>query len=136
MKDVRNEGIGMEFIQKEKITVLTSDFQDSHQLIWNENSDSERITITKVYVHPGKVNGRHKHEHSEQIWIALHGTATLLLENENTMEFREGDVVRFADGDVHGVANSMDEDFVYISVTSPPINFRYAYDSQKKEKED
>lgn len=125
----------MEFIHKKDITVLTSDFQDSHQLIWNENSSSERITITKVYVHPGKVNGRHRHENSEQIWIAVHGVATLLLDHDDTAEFREGDIVRFAEGDVHGVVNNMDEDFVYISVTSPPINFRYAY-NEKKEKED
>lgn len=126
----------MEFIHKEDITILTSDFQDSHQLIWGENSSSERITITKVHVHPGKVNSRHRHEHSEQIWIAIHGTATLLLDHDNTMEFREGDVVRFADGDIHGVMNNMEEEFIYISVTSPPINFRYAYHSEKEKKED
>ena len=126
----------MEMIRREDITVLTSDFQDSHQLLWSENSSSERITITKVYVHPGKVNGRHQHDHSEQIWIAIHGTATLLLDHDKTLEFREGDVVRFADGDVHGVRNDMEEEFVYISVTSPPINFRYAYHSEKGKKGD
>lgn len=117
----------MDFISKRDITILKSDFQDSHQLIWNENSSSERITITKVYVKPGKTNGRHKHEHSEQIWIAIKGTGTLLLDNDETKEFIEGDVVRFADGDIHGITNNSSEEFVYISVTSPPINFRYAY---------
>ncbi|MGI5893517.1 MAG: cupin domain-containing protein [Candidatus Merdivicinus sp.] len=127
----------MEMIRKEDITVLTSDFQDSHQLLWSENSLSERVTITKVHVHPGKINRRHKHDQSEQIWIAIHGTATLLLlDHDQTMEFREGDVVRFADGDVHGVMNNMEEEFIYISVTSPPINFRYAYHSQQEKKED
>lgn len=121
----------MDFISKDSIEVLSSDFQDSHQLLWNENSSSERITITKVYVHPGKTNSRHIHETSEQIWIAIHGIATLLLANDETKEFSEGDVVRFADGDVHGVTNLMDEDFVYLSVTSPPINFRYAYKPTK-----
>ena len=121
----------MEFIRKEDIAILTSDFQDSHQLIWSENSSSERITITKVYVHPGKVNCRHQHECSEQIWIAVHGIATLLLDHDNTMDFREGDVVRFADGDIHGVMNNMNEEFIYISVTSPPVNFRYAYNNEK-----
>jgi quercetin dioxygenase-like cupin family protein len=42
-----------------------------------------------------------------------------------------GDVVRFADGDIHGITNSSTEEFVYISVTSPPINFRYAYKGEK-----
>lgn len=122
----------MDFIQKKDIVVLKSDFQESHQLLWNENSGSERITITKVNVYPGKTNARHKHDHSEQIWIALKGTGTLLLANDETREFNEGDVVRFADGDIHGITNYSAEEFVYISVTSPPINFRYAYKDEKK----
>lgn len=121
----------MDFINKKDITILKSDFQDSHQLLWNENSSSERITITKVYVKPGKTNGRHRHEHSEQIWIAIKGIGTLLLDNDETKEFCEGDVVRFADGDIHGITNYSNEEFVYISVTSPPINFRYAYKGEK-----
>lgn len=56
----------MEFIDKDSIAVLKSDFQESHQLLWGENSTSERITITKVFVYPGKTNFRHSHEHSEQ----------------------------------------------------------------------
>lgn len=124
----------MDFIKKESIVVLKSDFQDSHQLLWNENSSSERVTITKVFVHPGKTNSRHTHDTSEQIWVALSGTGLLLLENEKTKVFSQGDVVRFADGEIHGVTNQTGDEFVYLSVTSPPINFRYAYDSEKSQK--
>lgn len=119
----------MDFIHKKDIIALKSDFQDSYQLLWNENSGSERITITKVHVFPGKTNGRHQHEHSEQVWIAIKGKGTLLLADDATQEFNEGDVVRFADNDIHGITNSSNEEFIYISVTSPPINFRYAYKS-------
>lgn len=121
----------MDFIPRDTIAVLHSDFQDSYQLLWNENSGSERVTITKVFVHPGKTNARHTHEHSEQIWIALAGEANLLLADDKTRHFREGDVVRFADGDAHGVTNDSETEFVYLSVTSPPINFRYAYQPEK-----
>lgn len=116
----------MEFIEKDSIKVLKADFQDSHQLLWDENSTSRRMTITKVFVHPGKTNGRHTHGESEQVWVALHGTATLLLAQGETKTFTEGDVVRFAEGDIHGVENPMEEAFVYLSVTAPPVNFRYA----------
>lgn len=58
-------------------------------------------------------------------------TGTLLLDNEETKEFAEGDVVRFAEGDINGITNLSNEEFVYISVTSPPINFRYAYKVEK-----
>jgi quercetin dioxygenase-like cupin family protein len=36
-------------------------------------------------------------------------------------------VVRFEDGDLHGFRNAGDAPFVYLSVTSPPVNFRAAY---------
>jgi quercetin dioxygenase-like cupin family protein len=122
----------MDFIKKEDIVTLDSDFQVSHQLLWNENSNSKRITITKVHVYPEKTNQRHKHESSEQIWIALQGRGTLLLNDDKTLEINEGDVVRFADGETHGITNNSDEEFIYISITSPPINFRYAYKGEKK----
>ena len=46
-------------------------------------------------------------------------------------EFVAGDVVRFADKDVNGLLNDGDEEFVYVSVTAPPINFGYAYQEKK-----
>lgn len=122
----------MEFIPKDEIKVLKADFQDSHQLLWDENSNSQRVTITKVFVHLGKVNGRHQHPHSEQIWVALSGKGTLLLDGDKTMSFEAGDVVRFEEGDTHGIFNDSDEEFCYLSVTAPPINFRYAYDKEEQ----
>ena len=121
----------MEYISKESIVVLKSDFQDSYQLLWNENSSWKRVTITKIYVHPGKTNNRHSHDTSEQIWVALSGTGVLLLENEKTKVFSEGDVVRFVEGEIHGVTNQTDHEFNYLSNTSPGVNFRYAYEPQK-----
>ena len=44
-----------------------------------------------------------------------------------TAPFAAGDVVRFAEGDVHGLENAGPDAFVYFSVTSPPLNFRTAY---------
>lgn len=120
------------FYKKNDIVALDSDFQISHQLLWNENSNSERLTITKVHLYPGKTNKRHKHKTSEQIWIAIKGEGTLLLDDDKTKYFMEGDVVRFADGDTHGIVNNSDSEFVYISVTTPPINFRYAYKEELK----
>ena len=36
-------------------------------------------------------------------------------------------VSRFADKDIHGLENDGETEFVYLSVTSPPIHFGYAY---------
>ncbi len=124
----------MEFIEKDKIVKLKTESQESYQLLWDENSTSKRVTITKVHVYPNKINSRHSHCDSEQIWIALKGNGTLLLANDQTKKFNQGDIVRFEDGDVHGIENRTSEDFVYISVTTPPINFRYAYDKSEVKK--
>jgi mannose-6-phosphate isomerase-like protein (cupin superfamily) len=75
----------------------------------------------------GAVNPRHRHQASEQVWVALEGSGILLLDDERTEPFTAGDVVRFADGDLHGFRNDKDMPFVYLSVTAPPVNFREAY---------
>lgn len=121
----------MEFIKKSNIKKLSNPGVDSFQLLNPENSNSTRVTITRVFVQPGNEQPRHKHDSSEQIWIALSGSGMLLLKDDAEQLFEAGDVVRFADGDIHGLRNNSQEVFEYISVTSPPINFSYAYKEKK-----
>ena len=121
----------MEFINACDIKTFVNNGVSSEQLLFPENSNSERVTITRVTVQPNAEQPRHIHETSEQIWIALKGKGLLLLTDETTKVFNEGDVVRFADCDVHGLKNESDSDFQYMSITSPPINFRKAYKEEK-----
>ena len=120
-------GINMEFIKCENIIELSNPGVVSRQLINPENSKSERVTITEVHLEVGAIQPRHKHDTSEQIWYAIQGTGKLLLSEEKELPFTAGDVVRFADDEIHGLLNDGDTEFVYISVTSPSINFGYAY---------
>ena len=117
----------MEFIERKNIKALANPGVVSRQLLNPENSASERVTITEVHLEPDAVQPRHTHEFSEQIWYALLGTGKLLLADEREKEFTAGDVVRFAENDVHGLKNDGNGEFVYLSVTAPPINFSYAY---------
>ena len=121
----------MEFIHANDIKTFLNGGVASEQLLFPENSKSERITITRVTVPTNTEQPRHLHDSSEQIWIALSGKGILLLANEQSKVFTAGDVVRFADGDVHGLRNESNEDFQYMSITSPPINFRKAYKEEK-----
>lgn len=121
----------MEFISKENINILSNPGCSSLQLLYPGNSKSERVTITEVHVSPGASQPRHKHDKSEQIWYAVRGNGKLLIADNEVMEFTVGDVVRFVDGDIHGLHNDSNDEFVYISVTAPPINFRYAYKEEK-----
>lgn len=121
----------MEFINSENIKKLSNPGVVSRQLINPENSESKRVTITEVHLEVGASQPRHKHDTSEQIWYAIQGSGKLLLANDKEMIFKAGDVVRFADNDIHGLLNDGDTEFVYISVTSPPIDFGYAYKEKK-----
>jgi quercetin dioxygenase-like cupin family protein len=81
-------------------------------------------------IKPGAKNPSHRHPNSEQVWVALRGKGQLLLEGGKVMPFAEGDVVRFEDGELHGFENTGSSDFEYLSVTSPPANFRAAYEKE------
>lgn len=117
----------MEITRKASIVTLSNSGVQSEQLLFPENSSSRRVTITRVTIQPGAANPQHRHAESEQIWVALEGRGTLLLDGDRTEPFAAGDVVRFEDGDLHGFHNTGDTLFVYLSVTSPPVNFREAY---------
>ena len=128
---IEKENETMEFISSNSIVRLQNPGVVSRQLLNPENSSSERVTITEVHLEIGACQPRHTHDVSEQIWYATKGTGKLLLGDDKEREFCAGDVVRFADKDVHGLLNDGNEEFVYVSVTAPPINFGYAYKDKK-----
>ena len=121
----------MEFIKSTEIKSLSNPGVVSRQLLNPDNSTSTRVTITEVHLEPRASQPRHTHDSSEQIWYALKGTGKLLLENDTEKPFEAGDVVRFAYKDVHGLHNGGDEEFIYVSITAPPIHFGYAYQKEK-----
>jgi quercetin dioxygenase-like cupin family protein len=117
----------MEFIAAKDVPAFSNSGVQSHQLLFPENSSSSRVTLTRVEFEPGAISPRHRHATSEQVWVALEGQGTLLLADDARRPFSVGDVVRFEDGDIHGFENTGSARFVYLSVTSPPLNFRAAY---------
>lgn len=117
----------MELIRGIQIRSFSNSGVTSSQLLFPENSTSERLTITRVTVEPGARNPPHRHPTSEQVWVALRGSGRLFLDDGRTEPFSAGDVARFEDGELHGFENTGEGEFEYISVTSPPLNFRQAY---------
>jgi len=117
----------MEFLTNDRFKVLSNPGVTSVQLLSPHNSASHRVTVTRVVVEPGAEQPPHIHASSEQIWVAVSGCGTLLLAEGTTQPFCAGDLARFADGDLHGFKNTGSEPFAYLSVTSPPIDFSYAY---------
>lgn len=121
----------MEYIKKDEIKELVNPGVVSRQLLNPENSKSKEVTITEVHLEVNACQPRHSHEASEQIWYAMKGTGKLLLADEKEREFTAGDVVRFAKQEIHGLRNDGEEEFVYLAVTAPPINFTYAYKEKR-----
>src|SRR5262245_60746182 len=117
----------MELLTDRDIVRLSNPGVVSEQLLSPHNSASTRITITRVTMQPGASQPRHAHDTSEQIWIALQGHGLLKLVGQESRPFQAGEIARFPNGCVHGFKNTGTDPFVYISVTSPPINFNYAY---------
>jgi len=95
----------MEIVRKDSTTSFSNSGVQSEQLLFPENSSSRRVTLTRVTVLPGATNPPHRHPASEQIWVALEGSGILLLDDERQEPITAGEVVRFADGDLHGFHN-------------------------------
>ena len=94
----------MELIKKYDITVLCNPGVESAQLLTPENSRSEKVS-----------------------WVAVQGRGVLLLADDKEVPFEAGDVVRFAEKEIHGLRNMGPEIFEYICISTPPMNFAYAY---------
>ncbi len=108
----------MEFTPGKQIVQLSNPGVISRQLLNPNNSTSQRVTITEVHLRPGAIQPRHQHEASEQIWYAMQGTGKLMLAENTEKEFSAGDIG--------------DTEFIYLSITSPPVDFGYAYQDKKQ----
>ena len=117
----------MELIRPPDMKTLSNPGVESLQLLNPSNAQTRRLTITRVVVQPDHRQPRHAHDTAEQVWIALRGSGRLLLAEGESVPFREGDVARFAEGDVHGLHNDSGAEFEYLSVTAPPLDFTGAY---------
>ena len=125
-----HEERAVKMIRATDATTFSNSGVTSCRLLYPENSRSERVTITRVTVSRGARNPPYRHEGTEQVWVALRGSGRLLLGDGKTMPFAGSDVVRFADNEVQGLENTGDAEFEYLSVMSPPVNFRGAYAKQ------
>ena len=123
--------MSVQILTPEDSSVLENPGIISDQIVWVENAPDAKVTVTRVTMQKGAVSKRHVHESSEQTWLVERGEATLLLENDQTASLKAGDVVRTPAGDVHGVVNTSQEEFVYLAITIPPQDFRKAYQRQR-----
>ncbi len=119
----------VEVITAADITTLSRPGVTSQQLVWPGNSPEARMTVTRVTVAPGSEQPRHAHADAEQVWIIEQGRADLLLAGDGNRPIQAGEVVHTPAGEVHGLRNSGAEPFIYLAITTPPVDFRPAYET-------
>lgn len=112
------------------VTVLKNPGKRSEQLVWPHNAPDASVTITRVTMEPSSISKRHLHAQSEQIWIVERGSGQLLLGDGTQTGLKAGDIVRTPPGDTHGVENTGGEPLVYLAITTPPEDFRSAYQEE------
>jgi quercetin dioxygenase-like cupin family protein len=113
-------------------TILENGGVRSVQIVWPRNAPEALVTITRVTMEPGAASARHAHSGNEQIWLIEQGSAQLLMDDGETDGLRAGDIVRTPAGTIHGVANTGDEQFIYLAVTTPPQDFTAAYKGRRR----
>ena len=117
----------VEVVTKADFTTLANPGVTSVQLLWPGNSPHAQATVTLVTVAPDAEQPRHAHPNAEQVWIIERGRAEMLLAGKESREICAGEVVRTPVGEVHGLRNIGAEPFVYLAITTPPADFRTAY---------
>jgi mannose-6-phosphate isomerase-like protein (cupin superfamily) len=127
----KNRQSAVEVMTANDFTTLANPGVSSLQLIWPGNSPSSLTTVTRVTVAPGRTQPLHSHQHSEQIWIVQSGRAELLLAGNETRSIGAGQVVRTPAGEFHGLRNAGTGPFVYLAITTPPVDFRAAYQAAR-----
>ena len=75
-------------------------------------------------VKPGQEVMAHDHSASDDIWICLQGSGVFFPEPCEELEIQAGDVMVSRPGQCHGMRNTGDEDFIFVSVIPPaPSDF-------------
>jgi mannose-6-phosphate isomerase-like protein (cupin superfamily) len=103
----------------------------SRQLVWPGDAPDARVSVTRVTVARGGEQPRHAYADAEQIWIIEQDPAELLLTDDRSCPVEAGEVARTPAGETHGLRNSGSEPFVYVAITTPPVDFRGAYEDAR-----
>lgn len=81
---------------------------------------------------PGQCLPIHSHEHADDIWIVIQGTADFYPECGMKVPIKAGDIVLARAGEKHGMTNTSNEDFVMLGIAGPtPIGFISHADQHK-----
>jgi mannose-6-phosphate isomerase-like protein (cupin superfamily) len=79
----------------------------------------ERLSIAKTTMRPGSAAERHYHSESEEIYLVLSGSATMVVDDKR-FSIAAGDVVAIQPREVHQVMTGKSEGIEFLAITVPP----------------
>jgi mannose-6-phosphate isomerase-like protein (cupin superfamily) len=79
----------------------------------------ERLSIAKTIMRPGTAAERHYHQESEEIYLVLNGSATMVIDDAR-FSIAAGDVVAIQPREVHQVITGEGEQIEFLAITVPP----------------
>ena len=92
---------------------------------WGNNCDgwhlvqTEKLSVIQERVPHGCAEVRHHHEHAEQFFFVLSGTATIEVDGKvHQLESQQG--IHVAAGVSHQLSNQHQEDLVFVVTSTPP----------------
>jgi len=80
---------------------------------------SEKLAVTWVDCEPGSQQDLHAHANSEQVYVIVKGTGTMLV-GDDEQEVEEGTMVFIPPGTQHAIRATRGA-LSYVSATSPPF---------------
>ncbi len=111
----------METQEKGRSPVHRRGGQSSFLLLTEGQFGSERLAITWVDCPPGSLQGLHRHDTHEQVYVIVRGRGVMIVGGDEK-EVAEGTLVYVPPRSDHAIRNTSDEMMCYISATSPPFD--------------
>ena len=102
--------------------VATPGEQATKTVFYSTDSTSGSVWLVK----PGQVVAPHQHTTSDDLWICVQGKGVFYPEPGIETAISKGDIVLSGKGNCHGMRNTGDEDFIFVSVLGPvPADYKH-----------
>ena len=98
--------------------------QNAEHYKWGENCDgwhllkSDSLNVIQECMPPGTAEAMHYHEHAQQLFYILEGTATFEL-NEELIKAVAKESIHIPKGTKHRIKNDGDRDLVFLLISEP-----------------
>lgn len=84
-------------------------------VFYSTDSTSGSIWVVK----PGQTVACHTHNNSDDIWMCIQGKGIFYPELGEEVPIEKGQVIKTPKGVCHGMLNTGDEDFMFVSIVAP-----------------